>query len=86
MRRRVYRLYGELAFIEREGATDPSRRARALQRLAQIEQRVHRLRTPTSFAAEAYMLRMHLDFVRGRLQALSRSAPDDAASGASSGS
>jgi TRAP-type uncharacterized transport system substrate-binding protein len=86
MRRRVYRLYGELAFIEREGATDPSRRARALQRLAQIEQRVHRLRTPASFAAEAYMLRMHLDFVRGRLQALSRSAPGDAASGASSGS
>ncbi len=86
MRRRVYRLYGELAFIEREASADPTRRARALQRLAQIEQRVHRLRTPASFAAEAYMLRMHLDFVRGRLQVLSRPDPGGAASAVSSGS
>lgn len=79
MRRRVYRLYGELAYLEREVSADAARRARALQRLAQIEQRVHRLRTPASFAAEAYMLRMHLDFVRSRWEALSRAGPDGAA-------
>jgi len=84
MRRRVYRLYGELAYLEREASADPARRARALQRLAQIEQRVHRLRTPASFAAEAYMLRMHLDFVRSRWQALSRAGPDGAAAAGSS--
>ena len=86
MRRRVYRLYGELAYIEREASADPARRARALQRLAQIEQRVHRLRTPASFAAEAYMLRMHLDFVRGRWQGLRPPGPGDAGAAESSGS
>lgn len=69
VRRRIYRWYGELSFIERAATAQPQLRAQHLQRLAEIEARVNRLRIPASFAWEAYTLRMHVQMVRDRLQA-----------------
>jgi len=69
VRRRIYRWYGELAFIERAAAEGRGRRAAQLHRLDQIESRINALRIPPSFAGEAYTLRLHMQMVRERLAA-----------------
>jgi len=69
VRRRVYRWYGELWFIERAAAQGRGDRAAQLQRLDEIEDRVNRLHIPPSFAGEAYTLRSHVRMVRERLLA-----------------
>jgi hypothetical protein len=67
VRRRIYRWYGELSYLERAAAQQPSQREEHLRRLVEIEARVNRLRIPASFAGEAYTLRMHVQMVRERL-------------------
>jgi hypothetical protein len=65
VRRRVYRWYGELSFIERalkQGQGDAEEQRR---RLDDIEGRIGNLRVPPPFAGEAYALKMHLQLVRG---------------------
>ena len=69
MRRRIFRLYGELKLIEieheaRGGQTDNELRAR-LQRL---EDRANHLYVPFAFAPFLYQLRYHIGLVRERLQ------------------
>jgi len=70
VRRRIYRWYGELSFIERAADRGRGDRAAQLRRLGEIEERVNQLRIPASFAGEAYTLRMHVQMVRARLTAL----------------
>jgi TRAP-type uncharacterized transport system substrate-binding protein len=70
VRRRIYRWYGELSFIERAAGRGEGRRELQLRRLDQIEDRVNALRIPASFAGEAYTLRLHVRMVRERLMAL----------------
>jgi len=79
IRRRIYRWYGELAFIERaarrgeaQGEREPQRR-----RLAEIEERIEAMRLPSAYASEAYALRAHLVMVRELL-----AQPADLAPGA----
>ena len=67
IRRRIYRWYGELAFIERGLAANSGDRDAHLRRLAEIEDRINRLRIPPSFASEAYTLRSHVQMVRQQL-------------------
>jgi TRAP-type uncharacterized transport system substrate-binding protein len=69
VRRRVYRWYGELAFIDRAAAQGRGHRESQLRRLDEIEARVNGLRIPASFAGEAYTLRSHVRMVRERLLA-----------------
>ena len=69
VRRRIYRWYGELAFIERAAAEGRGSRDAQLRRLEQIESRINALRVPASFAGEAYTLRMHMQMVRERFAA-----------------
>jgi TRAP-type uncharacterized transport system substrate-binding protein len=69
VRRRIYRWYGELAFIERAAADGRGSRDAQLRRLDQIESRINGLRIPASFAGEAYTLRLHMQMVRERLAA-----------------
>ena len=69
MRRRIFRLYGELKLIEiehdaRGGQTDDELRPR-LQRL---EDRANHLYVPPAFAQFLYQLRYHIGLVRERLQ------------------
>jgi hypothetical protein len=69
MRRRIFRLYGELKFIEveldargRDAAQD------LLVRLGRLEERANHLRVPVGFAQFLYALRLHINLVRARLQ------------------
>jgi TRAP-type uncharacterized transport system substrate-binding protein len=70
MRRRVYRLYGELKFIDAQvdarGATAPVDDLRL--EIDQLDRRVNRMRTPLAFAQMLYTLRHHISLVRARLE------------------
>jgi hypothetical protein len=71
MRRRIYRLYGELKFLEAElasGATGGSASALA-ERLDRLEQRADRLHVPVAFADMLYTLKVHIGLVRQRVLA-----------------
>jgi hypothetical protein len=67
MRRRIYRWYGELAFIERAATRGQGDRQMQNRRLDDIESRVSAMRVPPAFASEAYTLKMHVQMVRGLL-------------------
>ncbi len=65
-RSRIYRWYGELALIERDVAArqNPLPIDEWLTALDRIEQATVRIKTPASFASEAYTLREHIGLVR----------------------
>jgi TRAP-type uncharacterized transport system substrate-binding protein len=68
-RRRIYRWYGELKFLElalRRETGDP---ARHRERLNEIEDRVNALSVPLAYSGEYYTLRTHIGLVRGLLDA-----------------
>jgi TRAP transporter TAXI family solute receptor len=83
VRSRIYRWYVKLARLDREVrdrnvAPDPERWLAALD---SIEQAVSRLRTPPSFASEAYTLREHVALVREMILARSAQASSAAVTG-----
>jgi len=49
------------------GASGSEKRRELLAKLDAIENEVHRLKVPASFADQFYGLREHIEFVRGRL-------------------
>ena len=69
MRRRIFRLYGELKFLEteldRRAPTDDIQDLSA--RLDRLEERANHFRMPTAFTHMLYTLRLHISLVRGRL-------------------
>jgi hypothetical protein len=70
MRRRIYRLYGELKFVD---AQLDARDAKApvddlLAEINRLEDHVNRMRTPLAFAQMLYTLRHHISLVRARLE------------------
>lgn len=64
VRRKIYRWYGELSFIQRALESGSGERAVHLRRLDDIESRVNAMQVPLAFAGEAYQLRVHVDLVR----------------------
>lgn len=75
MRRRVFRLYGELKSIELESELEPGTvTAELIGRLDRLEARANRMRVPLTFAHLIYALRLHIDLVQARLQQRSDSA------------
>jgi TRAP transporter TAXI family solute receptor len=66
VRSRVYRWYGELTLLERDVATRKGvlPLAKWQHDLDRIEHAVESIRTPASFASEAYTLREHIGLVR----------------------
>jgi len=69
MRRRIFRLYGQLRYIEM--ALEARRGAATQELLAQLDQleaRVNRLQVPLAFAHFSYQLRNHIGLVRARLR------------------
>lgn len=66
MQHRIYRLYGELKWIERElqAATGEAARQALLEQLGDLERRVLRMRLPNAFGAMGYTLRMHVRMLR----------------------
>ncbi len=71
VRRRIYRWYGELMFIENEMRRTLTRgETRNFgDRLDWIEREVNELHPPLAFANQVYALRQHIDFVQERLAA-----------------
>ena len=73
VRSRIYRWYGELALLERDVGTRqaPLPIDQWMRDLDRIERAVGGVRTPASFASEAYTLREHVDLVRRAVHARS---------------
>jgi TRAP transporter TAXI family solute receptor len=75
MRRRIFRLYGELKYIEVElearGGTSGEDLVAQLQRL---EERANHLQVPFAYAHFLYQLRIHIAQVRARIQPLASQA------------
>ena len=87
VRSRIYRWYGELALLERDVANraPPLPIAQWMRDLERIERSVGQIRTPASFASEAYTLREHVDLVRRAILAKAGTgAPRPAGQGAAS--
>jgi len=69
IRRRIYRWYGELSFLETQLLNQSSDidTASVIKQLDQIEEKVQRSKLPITFAEHAYGLKEHIDFVRRRI-------------------
>jgi TRAP-type uncharacterized transport system substrate-binding protein len=77
MRRRIFRLYGELKFVEAELEARGGRAAGDLQlRLQRLEDHANQIRMPFSFAPFLYQLRTHIALVRSRLPQDAREPPE----------
>lgn len=70
MRRRIFRWYGELMYIENELRRQLTKgETRDFgERLDWIEREVNELHTPVAFANQLYLLRQHIDFVQHKLE------------------
>ncbi|MEE3327940.1 MAG: TAXI family TRAP transporter solute-binding subunit [Myxococcota bacterium] len=70
VRSRIYRWYRQLRLADATGnasLSDEEIRAKITE-LNQIETEVAKVETPTSYAEELYSLRLHIDFVRRKLE------------------
>ncbi|QEL66137.1 hypothetical protein OTERR_26610 [Oryzomicrobium terrae] len=76
VRSRVFRLYGELKFLESDirNRFDPAQLASYRERLARIEEQAFRRRLPLAFLDLQYTLRTHIALVRADLDARGREA------------
>jgi hypothetical protein len=69
MRRRIFRLYGELKLIEIEHEAHGGQASDELRsRLQRLEDRANHLYVPFAFASFLYQLRYHIGLVRERFQ------------------
>jgi TRAP-type uncharacterized transport system substrate-binding protein len=70
MRRRIFRLYGELKYVETQLETRELKASVDDLRhdIDRLEQRANHMRTPTAFAHMLYTLRLHIRMVRERLE------------------
>lgn len=69
IRRRIYRWYGELSFLETQlrDQTAAVDIAAVIRQLDQIEEKVQKAKLPLTFTEHAYGLKEHIDFVRRRV-------------------
>ena len=70
LRRRIFRLYGELKYIETQLESRDPKAALDDLRIAmdRLELRANHMRTPSAFAHMLYTLRLHVRMVRERLE------------------
>jgi hypothetical protein len=70
MRTKIFRLYGELTFLDDSTHASPTERdtAAMIAKLDQLEEQADSLRLPAAYASMLYMLRNHIDLVRAKLQ------------------
>ncbi|WP_375783496.1 TAXI family TRAP transporter solute-binding subunit [Bradyrhizobium sp. Pha-3] len=69
MRTKIFRLYGELRFLD-DTISSPTERdtAAMIAKLDQLEEQADSLKLPAAYASMLYMLRNHIDLVRAKLQ------------------
>jgi TRAP transporter TAXI family solute receptor len=77
IRRRIYRWYGELKFLEIQVTALPDAAARLalLQQLDQIETKVTHAVLPLAFSEHAYVLKEHIELVRRKMRVVASPAP-----------
>jgi hypothetical protein len=77
IKRRVFRWYGEVRYLEEELALDPApaHAPAMLERLDEIERGVARTSVPNAYSDYVYNLRTHLDVVRNRILRTTGTAP-----------
>ena len=68
MRARVTRWYKELSALDDQLSAHSVSRAEAHERLDAIEHSVERVSIPAGFAASAYTLRLHIDYLRSKVE------------------
>jgi len=69
IRRRIYRWYGELNYLETQLRDKPAdlEIPAVIRQLDSIEEKVQQAKLPLTFAEHAYVLKEHIDFVRRRI-------------------
>ena len=77
MRSKVNRWYKELQALDDRVRDQSVSREQATEQLDDIESSVEQVSVPASFAASAYTLRLHIDFLRRRVDGIP--ASDDSA-------
>ena len=82
MRSKVNRWYKELEALDDRVRDNSVSREEATDELDRIERSVEKVSVPAAFAASAYTLRLHIDFLRRRVDG--DSLLDDSAAAASS--
>ena len=72
MRKRIYRLYEELRFLEKGLGNRPTGQGMAdlNERLDRIEDKASRIKVPATYANMLYTLRGHIVQVRGAIRKL----------------
>ena len=78
-RRKLYRRYGELKFLERDLAQrqlSPDERSDARAQLDRIETEIAGTKFPLDFADRVYTLRQHVDYVRAQLNRQTAASPE----------
>jgi uncharacterized protein len=68
VKRKLYRYYGELRFIETQLTPDDQANHQYLEKLNEIEEAVRRVKLPVTFSQYAYELRSHIQLVRSKVQ------------------
>jgi hypothetical protein len=68
MRARVTRWYKELEALDDQLTAGSISRAEAREQLDAIEHSVERVSVPAGFAASAYTLRLHIDYLRNKVE------------------
>lgn len=79
MRSKVNRWYKELQALDDRVRDGSVSRAEATEQLDEIERSVEQVSVPPGFAASAYTLRLHIDFLRRRVDGLSDAGDSTAA-------
>ena len=69
VRSRIYKRYGEMKYLETQlrAETNHEKYAAHLKELDAIEERVNHMNLPLEFSEHRYVLREHIEFVRGKL-------------------
>ena len=77
LRRRIYRWYGELKFLEIQlsQSNSENEQVQLLRQLDHIEEKVKTANLPLAFTEHIYVLREHMDLVRRKLAAPRHNAP-----------
>jgi TRAP transporter TAXI family solute receptor len=75
VKRKIYRWYKHLRRLEDElwSAKDAKAKAGLLERIDRMQREVGRVGVPLSYADQLYHLRLHIDFLRQRVEALQAS-------------
>jgi hypothetical protein len=81
MRRRVFRLYGDLKLIEADLDAHATDAATLLRRLDRLEERADHLQVPLAFAQTLYHMRSHIGLARARLQSQPAAPPEQVPNG-----